>query len=73
MCQLTSQMKPNRAQMIDVVNTATGRATHAGRLNFVPIFSATVVSHEIRWVRCAQPTYSMNAPMTIAAIESPIT
>src|ERR1700722_3441089 len=73
MCQLTSQMKPNSAQMIDVVNTKTGSATHAGRSHFPPSHSATLVNHVIRWVRCAQPTYSITAPITIAAIDKPIT
>ena len=66
-------MKPNSAQMIDVVNTKTGSATHDGRSNFSPSHSATLVNHVIRCVRCAQPTYNITAPITIAAIDSPIT
>src|SRR6202044_2401431 len=73
MCQLTSQMKPNSAQMIDVVNTKTGSATHDGGSNFAPSQSATLVDHVIRRVRCAQPTYSITAPITIAAVVKPIT
>src|SRR6201993_5567577 len=73
MCQLTSQMKPNRAQMIDVVNTRIVSATHDGRLNFCPNCSATVFNQVIRWVRCAQPTHSITALMIIAAIERPMT
>src|ERR1700727_585444 len=73
MCQLTSQMKPNSAQMIDVVNTKTGAAPHDGRSTFAPSHSAMLVNHVIRCVRCAQPTYSITAPITIAAIVKPIT
>ena len=40
MCRLTSQMNPNNAQMMDVVNIGTGKATQDGRLNLTPIQSA---------------------------------
>ncbi len=73
MCQLTSQMKPNSAQMIDVVKISTGRATQLGRWNFSPILSAMRVSHWMRWVRCAWPTHSISSVITTAASESPIT
>jgi len=67
-------MNPNRAQMIEVVNTNTGSATHDGRVRtFPPSHSAAVVNHVIRCVRCAQPTYSITAPITIPATDRPIT
>src|SRR5580693_10706052 len=66
-------MNPNRAQIIEVVNTRTGSATHDGRSNFPPSHSAAVVNHVIRCVRCAQPTYSITAPITIPATDRPIT
>jgi hypothetical protein len=46
-------MKPNSAQMIDVVNTRTGRATHEGRSNFPAMYSAKRFSQVIRRVRWA--------------------
>ena len=66
-------MNPNRAQMIEVVNTRTGSATQLGRLNFSPIRSPARVSHSMRWVRWACPTHSIAAAITTAAIDRPIT
>src|SRR5579875_1903455 len=73
MCQLTHQMNPNSAQMIDVVNTKTGNATHDGLSNLRPIQSAARASQLIRCVRCAYPVHSIDAATTAAAIDRPIT
>ncbi len=66
-------MKPNSAQMIDVVNTSTGRATQLGRWNFSPTLSARRANQVMRCVRWAWPTHSISNVITTAAIESPIT
>ena len=39
----------------------------------VPAIPQRVVNQVIRCVRCAQPTYSITAPITIAATDRPIT
>ena len=67
-------MKPNSAQMIDDVNSATGRATQDGRLNRRPVQSARLVSHVILWLRCIHPIHNKIAatipPATVSAMIS---
>ena len=43
MCRLTSQMNPNSAQMSVAMNNAIGSATHGGRLNLRPAYSARLL------------------------------
>ena len=52
MCRLTSQMKPNSAQMSVAMNSAIGTATHGGRLNLRPAYSATLLTQVILRARC---------------------
>ena len=52
MCRLTSQMKPNKAQMIVPMNNAIGSATHGGRLNLRPVHSAKLLTQVILRARC---------------------
>ena len=73
MCRLTSQMKPNSAQMIVAMNSASGTATHGGRLNLRPAHSANAVDPGDlpRPVQVTEPHSS--APMISATTVMPIT
>ncbi len=72
MCRLTSQMKPNIAQMIVEVNSRVGSATQGGRFIRTPTLVARVSSQVIRRVRCRTPIHN-NAAVTIpVATETPM-
>jgi hypothetical protein len=66
-------MKPNSATMIIVMNTATGSATHDGRLKRRAKTSARRVSQVIFCARCRYPTHSKAAITTPAATVNPVT
>lgn len=52
MCRLTSQMKPNSAQISVAENSMMLSATHGGRLNLFPPRSAMFFNQVMRLVRC---------------------
>ena len=66
-------MKPNSAQMIVVMNSAMGSATHGGRLNLRPAHSARLFSQVMRRWRCRYPIHSSPAVTTNATADIPIT